>query len=54
MKQSKLQMMTIRFNTLRVEEDEYFIDFYTKLQEIVNSMWGLGEVMSNFKIVKIS
>lgn len=30
-KKSKLQMLTTKFEELRMEEDEQFIDFYTKL-----------------------
>lgn len=30
-KKSKLQMFTTKFEELKMEEDEQFIDFYTKL-----------------------
>ncbi len=42
-KKSKLQMLTSRFEELKMEEDEQFIDFYTKLQDIVNGKAGLGK-----------
>lgn len=28
------------------------LNFYTKLQDIINSMWGLREVVSDSKIVR--
>lgn len=45
-------MLTSRFETLRMEEDEQFIDFHTRLQDIVNSMRGLGEEIKNPKIIR--
>lgn len=51
-KQSKLQMLTSRFETLRMEEDEQFIDFHTRLQDIVNSRRGLGEEIKDPKIIR--
>lgn len=41
-KKSKLQMLTTKFAELRMEDDEKFIDFYTKLQDIVNYRAALG------------
>lgn len=35
-----------------MEEDEQFINFYTKLQDVVNSMRGLGESVPDSKIVR--
>ncbi len=35
-----------------MEEDEEFIDFYTRLQDIVNSMRGLGEEVKDPKIIR--
>lgn len=51
-KQFKLQMHTSRFETLCMEEDEQFIDFHTRLQDIVNSMRGLGEEIKDPKIIR--
>ncbi len=51
-KQSKLQMLTSRFKTLRMKEDEQFINFHTRLQDIVNSMRGLGEEIKDPKIIR--
>lgn len=35
-----------------MEEGEQFINFHTKLQDIVNAMRGLGEKITDSKIVK--
>lgn len=35
-KQYKLQMLTSSFESLRMEDDEKFIDFHTTLQDIMN------------------
>lgn len=32
-----------------MEENETFMEFYMKLNDIVNSMWGLGESMLEAK-----
>ena len=49
---SKIQMLTTRFETLRMLEDENFDAFITKLSEIVNSFHALGEPLSNVKICR--
>ena len=36
----KLQMLTSRFGTIHMKEEELFGEFYTKLSGIVNSMGG--------------
>lgn len=50
-KSSKLQMLTTRFETLRMEEQETFTEFYTKLSDIVNSCFNLGEKIPEVKVV---
>lgn len=45
-------MLTTRFEALITKEDEKFIDFYTWLQDIVNSMRGLEEDIKDLKIIK--
>lgn len=45
-------MLTTKFEELRIEEDEYFINFYTKLQNLVNSRAGLGDPLKSDVIVK--
>ena len=42
-KQSKLQRLTKEFETIVMEEDETFDEFYAKLNDIVNSVFILGE-----------
>ena len=41
-KETKLQMLTTRFEELKMSEDESFDSFYSKLNEVVvrNSIWG--------------
>ena len=52
MKQSKLQRLTKEFETIVMEEDETFDEFYAKLNDIVNSVFILGEEIPENKIVK--
>ena len=42
MKTSKLQILTTRFEELRMSEDESFDSFIAKLSDIVNSFHALG------------
>ena len=44
--------MTTAFETLRMEDDENFDQFYFKLSDIVNSSFNLGEQISPSKIVQ--
>ena len=39
----KLQRLTSSFEEIRTEEDETFDQFYTKLKDIVNFAFNLGE-----------
>ncbi|RVW15008.1 hypothetical protein CK203_090453 [Vitis vinifera] len=51
-KVSKLQMLTSRFETIRMEDHENFGEFYAKLMDIVNSSFNLGEPIPNSKVVR--
>ena len=51
-KKSKLKMLTTKFEDLKMEEDEQFIDFYTRLQDLVNSKVGLGDPLKLEAIVR--
>ena len=44
-------MLTTKFEKLIMEEDEQFIDFYTKLQDIVNGKARLGKPIEPADIV---
>ena len=52
MKVSKLQMLTSRFETIRIEDHENFREFYAKLIDIVNSRFNIGEPIPNSKVVR--
>ena len=51
-KDSKLQRLTTSFKEIKMEEDESFDKFYTKLKDIVNSAFNLGETIPEPKIVR--
>ena len=51
-KVSKLQMLTSRFETIRMEAHENFGEFHAKLTDIVNSSFNLGEPIPNSKMVR--
>ena len=46
-----MQQLTTRFESIRMSEDESFDEFYAKLNDIVNSVYNLGEVYDQPKIV---
>ena len=48
----KFQRLTSSFEEIRMEEDETFDEFYTKLKDIVNSAFNLGESIVESKIVR--
>ena len=52
MKDTKLQMLTTRFEELKMSEDESFDSFCGKLNEVVVSKFYLGEKMEEAKIVR--
>ena len=52
MKDTKLQMLTTRFEELKMSEDESFDSFYSKLNEVVVNKFNLGEKTKDSKIVR--
>ena len=48
---NKLQQLTIRFESIRMFDDESFDEFYAKLNDIVNYAYNLGEFMINLKLL---
>ena len=51
-KDTKLQMLTTRFEELKMSEDESFDSFYSKLNGVIVSKFNLGEKMEDSKIVR--
>ena len=51
-KDTKLQMLTTRFEELKMSDDESFDSFYGKLNEVVIGKFNLGENMEDLKIVR--
>ena len=51
-KDSKFQRLTTSFEEIKMEEDESFDEFYTKLKNIVNLAFNLGEIIPEPKIVR--
>ena len=49
---NKLQRLTTRFESIRMFDDECFDEFYAKLNDIVNSVYNLGEIYDQPKIVR--
>ncbi|KAK2402989.1 gag-protease polyprotein [Trifolium repens] len=49
---SKLQLLTTKFENLRMDEDETISEFNTRLRDIVNSSFALGEKISEEKIAR--
>ena len=49
-KDTKLQMLTTRFEELRMSEDKSFDSFYSKLNEVVISKFNLGEKTEDSKV----
>ena len=52
MKDTKLQMLTTRFEELKISEDKSFNSFYGKLNEVVIGKFNLGEKTKDSKIVR--
>ena len=48
----KLQQLTTRFESIRMFNDECFDKFYAKLNDIVNSIYNLGEIYDQPKNVR--
>ena len=51
-KDTNLQMLTTRFEELRIGEDESFDSFYSKLNEVVIGKFNLGEKTKDSKVVR--
>ena len=51
-KETKLQMLTTRFEELKMSKDESFDSFYSKLNEVVIGKFNLGEKTKDTKIVR--
>ena len=51
-KDSKLQMLTMSFEEIKMKENESFDEFYAKLNDIVNSTLNLGKTIPEPKIVR--
>ena len=49
---NKLQQLTSKFESIRMSDDEFFDEFYAKLNDIVNSTYNLGEIYDQPKIVR--
>ena len=49
---NKLQQLTSKFESIRMSDDESFDEFYAKLNDIVNSVYNLGEIYDQPKIVR--
>ena len=49
---NKLQQLTSKFESIRMSDDESFDEFYTKLDDIVNSAYNLDEIYDKPKIVR--
>lgn len=52
MLEEDIQMLTSKFEVIKMLEEETFDEFYSKFMEIVNSLIGLGEKMDESKAVK--
>ena len=49
---NKSQELTSRFESIKMSNDESFDEFYAKLNDIVDSVFNLGEVYDQPKIVR--
>ena len=45
-------MLTSKFETIRMNEDQNFSPFYSELSDIVNSSFNLGEPILDSKVVR--
>ena len=41
---NKLQQLTPKFESIRMSDDEFFDEFYAKLNDIINFVYNLGEI----------
>ena len=49
---SKLQMLTTKFENIRIHENQTFYSFYFEMSDIVNSPFNLREPIPNSKVVR--
>lgn len=52
MKTSKHQMLTLRFEALKMDGDEMFNEFYARLNDTVNFSFNLGEKIADNKFLR--
>ena len=52
MKDTKLQMLTTRFEELKMSKDESFDSFYRKLNEVMIGKFNLDEKTKDSKVVR--
>ena len=45
-------MLTTKFESIKMKDDKTFFEFYTKLNDIVDSCFNLGERILNSKMVR--
>ena len=51
-KDTKFQMLTTRFEELKMSEDESFDSFYGKMNEVIIRKFNLGEKTEDSKVVR--
>jgi hypothetical protein len=51
-KSAKLQMLTSRFEEIKMLEEETFGKFYSKISDLRNSMVSLGKSISDVKLIR--
>jgi hypothetical protein len=51
-KSAKLQMLILKFEEIKMLDDETFGEFYTKINDLRNSMVSLGKRVSDVKLIK--
>ena len=51
-KDTKLQMLTTRFEEMKMSEDEFFYSFYSKLNKVVIDKFNLVEKTEDSKVVR--
>jgi hypothetical protein len=45
-------MLVSQFEGIKILEEEFFNEFYTKISDLRNSMINLGKKISNAKLIK--
>jgi len=51
-KSAKLQMLILKFEEIKMLEDETFGEFYSKISDLRNSMVSLGKPISDVKLIQ--